>query len=436
MQDIEDNIDDLFKRAAENYPLQTGNGDWESISKKISVNSLPKGEIIPVKKNPNKNIILSFILIGLFLLSWLVIHNSKQYLPDMPTIVTTIKNNAVRSDNEVTVMGNSQKDTNRYLHNSIIKNFGNYKIKGQAISNSIYSTTTKKETEIFSHLIKKKDKIANNFYLDKNATFNSTYTKPVWDSLNPHKTPGTEIVKNLLITKVESAETFESKSKLISKAIPPVGKYNLDSNKAANILSKKKGLYIGLITGPDFSKVESSPFGSPGYSTGIFLGLKINSRLSFETGIIHNKKNYSSDGSIFNMEKIGNTMPTGMVIKNLKSQSALWEFPLKIEYDFYTHKNSIFFISGGTSIYVMTKEKNKYNVTMNGSPEKMEGIYQKSNFRFPAVSIISIGFEHQLYRLIELRIEPYLKIPLQGIGVGRLPVTSLGIQFGILRRLK
>ncbi len=30
-------MDDLFRRAAENYPLNTGKGDWDKIDKKLAV---------------------------------------------------------------------------------------------------------------------------------------------------------------------------------------------------------------------------------------------------------------------------------------------------------------------------------------------------------------------------------------------------------------
>ena len=73
---------------------------------------------------------------------------------------------------------------------------------------------------------------------------------------------------------------------------------------------------------------------------------------------------------------------------------------------------------------------------MNGAYEKMEGIYKKNNVKIPAVFSISAGLEHRLSGLLQIRIEPYLKLPLQGVGVGKLPVTSAGIQIGLIGRLQ
>ena len=54
MQHVDNDMNDLFKRAAEDYPLQAGSGDWESIAKKIADKS--DEDVVPViKNNNNKN---------------------------------------------------------------------------------------------------------------------------------------------------------------------------------------------------------------------------------------------------------------------------------------------------------------------------------------------------------------------------------------------
>ena len=77
-----------------------------------------------------------------------------------------------------------------------------------------------------------------------------------------------------------------------------------------------------------------------------------------------------------------------------------------------------------------------YNVTMNGTAEKTTGMYVKNNYGLPAVANISIGYAHTVSKYLELRIAPFLKIPLQGMGVGNLPITSMGLHAGIIHRFK
>ncbi|MEO6706898.1 MAG: outer membrane beta-barrel protein [Ginsengibacter sp.] len=193
-------------------------------------------------------------------------------------------------------------------------------------------------------------------------------------------------------------------------------------------------MYAGIIGVADFSKVKASPFKAPGFGAGILVGYKINKSLFIETGISGVTKYYSSDGNNFN-EK-GASMPDGMVINNLDGKSKILEIPVKIGYRFYQKKNVNLFAAGGVSTYIMTNEKNNYNVTMNGNLEKMEGTYKKDNVKIPSVFNISAGLEHRLSGLFQIRIEPYLKLPLQGVGVGKLPVTSAGIQIGLIGSLQ
>ncbi len=129
-------------------------------------------------------------------------------------------------------------------------------------------------------------------------------------------------------------------------------------------------------------------------------------------------------------------MPSGMIINNLKSNSSVIEIPLKVRYDFMSKNNSDLFVTGGVSSYIITKEKNIYNVTLNGNQEKLGEVYKKNNYGLPAVANVSIGYEHSVSKNLNVRIETFLKIPLQGMGVGSLPVTSAGLQIGITGRLK
>ena len=208
------------------------------------------------------------------------------------------------------------------------------------------------------------------------------------------------------------------------------------SNKKTIKIQKKKGLYVGVITGLDFSKVESTSFDNSGFDAGLLLGFRINRALSFETGIAWNNKNYLSDGKSFNTNGVRSTMPPGMVINNLESNSSLIEIPVKAKFDFISKRKFDVFLAGGVSAYIMTKEKNQYNVTMNGTPEKVSGVYKKNNYGLPAVADFSLGYEYNFYKSLNIRIEPFLKVPLQGMGVGKLPVTSAGLQIGVTGHIK
>ncbi len=48
---------------------------------------------------------------------------------------------------------------------------------------------------------------------------------------------------------------------------------------------------------------------------------------------------------------------------------------------------------------------------------------------------VSVGYNRTLNKVGTLRIEPYLKIPIKGIGIGNLPITSTGLNIGITKKI-
>lgn len=76
------------------------------------------------------------------------------------------------------------------------------------------------------------------------------------------------------------------------------------------------------------------------------------------------------------------------------------------------------------------------NVTIYGIEDKMYATYNKVNSGVPAVVTLSGDYQHNISKNLNVRIEPFLKIPLKHKGVGSLPIIGAGIQLGIMHNLK
>jgi hypothetical protein len=425
MQNIDSDMDDLFRRAAEKYPLKPGQSHWDAIEKKISSATAPDAPQRQQRKNNNKKLLRLLLLTGISLLIGFMI------------LTLTSKNYQV-AKNERQINQEANNNNTSVSKDNIPKNKLSEKFQKP---NERISAGEKREVTQ-SEISKGKNKLQNfNILISDNE--NNIFKK------TPSQATANLYPKNnsAIYQKHHSSETGNSvsNSETKNKALLPENKNGNDGNKNISSPDKKKikpnsktlkgnGFYAGIIAGPDFSKVKESPFKGHGFSSAILLGYKINKLFFVETGINNDTKNYYSDGNAFN-EK-GAAMPDGMVINNLEGRSKILEIPIKIGYRVYQNKKINLFVAGGVSTYIMTNEKNNYNVTMNGNAEKMEGIYKKNNVKMPAVFNVSLGLEMRLSGLLKIRIEPYLKLPLQGVGVGKLPVTSAGIQIGLLGRLK
>ena len=164
-------------------------------------------------------------------------------------------------------------------------------------------------------------------------------------------------------------------------------------------------------------------------------GYQFNKRLSFETGAFVEKKYYSSDGKYFDMSKVMSAMPTGMKVISLEGSSSLFEFSAGLSYNFLLHNNHQLYFKAGASTYVLTQEYNKYQAVIDGTAQHINGSYNSTKKYFAAALNLNLGYQKQITRNAAVRIEPYLQIPTKGIGVGALPVTTVGLHIGFIHSL-
>ncbi|MDQ2721437.1 MAG: PorT family protein [Bacteroidota bacterium] len=416
MPDLEHDMEDLFRKAAENYTLKGGDNNWESVSEKIAESKKGTESAQLLQTGRRKYINLIFLLLGL-IIGWLVFRNTNyqekiyssaknKIIPATSNIEKPSRQNA--KGNESNAFNNSNQNKK---HNFFISKSG--KMLSRFISGVSYEIDDQleKPVGINSKRYKNiKNSIALNAYLDQQIVLSKiSNSNPEYISNNVTDTSENRLDKN---------NRSRKKDETIKK-----GKSNI---------IYKRGTYIGLVGALDFSDIKSMPGKRAGYGLGILLGYKFNRKVSLETGLIANKKNYYSEGRYFNMDRLKSTMPTGMQMKSLNTNSSILEIPVKIKYDFITRNKSIMYVSGGISAYIMTMEKNNYQAILNGNEEQFSGIYRKNEYGLPAVANISFGYQHLVSKFLNLRIEPFLKIPLKGMGMGNLPITSAGIQLSII----
>lgn len=206
-------------------------------------------------------------------------------------------------------------------------------------------------------------------------------------------------------------------------------------NDAAKNLQRKTtprpGWYMSLLAGPQWSQVKSQGLSRPGFSAGVQAGYRFGKKLSLEAGVRISEKKYFSSGSHFKMDKPAAGMPAGMEVISLTGSSTVVELPVTLKYDAVQLKNSRLFVTAGVSSYMLTSERNDYLAQINGARQQLEASYHNRT-RYAAATInLGAGYEWTVHKKITARIEPYVQLPVQGIGVGRMPVSSAGIHLGL-----
>lgn len=428
MQDPDNNIDDLLRKAAEHYRPALGESDWDKIAAGLSP-GIPR----PARSSDFKRkITYSTILVVLFLFAG---------SPYRVTFFSPPKNGIINKDNylyqHAVTAKKLQGDTRDNFADSAIRNTPQqintvpvFIAKNNEKENRLKATTVMYSSD---GLLPKKIEQLNDLITSGNTQISSpVYTDSVTRPFVNESLSTTKLADS------KTPDTFFSNDTVfnIAKALPTdTLEKKLEKNTGTIAPKKKvlqKGFYMGAVAGIEFDGVKRLDVDRIGYKIGIVGGYQFNQRISFETGLLYNKKNYNADGKYFNMEKVSGAMPAGMQVLSLKGNCSEYEMPVNFIYRIANSKTKNIYLSAGASSYLLSKESNLYNTILDGNQKEIAGTYQKSAGYFAATANLGIGYESKLNNGNALRIEPYLQLPLKGIGVGKLNVMSVGVHAGYL----
>jgi hypothetical protein len=200
--------------------------------------------------------------------------------------------------------------------------------------------------------------------------------------------------------------------------------------KTGTTLMPEKGLFIGLIAGPEVSKVNGTGTDERGFNAGIVAGYRFNGRLSLVSGVNYTHKYYTAKGADYKPAK-GTWLDTVSLSKVI-GECFMYEVPVNVRYDFIAAKKNYAFASVGLSSYFMQQEDYDFHYTTNsGYYNSRYRSYKVSEQYWFSILNLSAGYERMLTKRLSLQVEPYLKVPLNGIGFGNMDLSSYGMFFGV-----
>jgi hypothetical protein len=171
-----------------------------------------------------------------------------------------------------------------------------------------------------------------------------------------------------------------------------------------------------------------------GSTKGFILGYAFNKRWSIESGLLWDTKRVYDNGTNFNPP--GYTPSSSFTIMNVNGKSRLYEIPLNLKYNIIRGGHN-FFATTGLSSYIMRTENYDYEYMQNGQPIGHNYLRYKNETRnWFSVANFSLGYTHRFGALGGLRVEPYLKLPLRNIGVGKMPIMSTGLNIGFTKQIR
>ena len=192
----------------------------------------------------------------------------------------------------------------------------------------------------------------------------------------------------------------------------------------------KKGLEIGAVGSPDMSNVKFGNSDKVGINYGLQLGYRLSQRWSINTGVTYTRKNYNTPGKDFNAPK--GSWLDNVNLGKVEGDCFMFDIPLNVRYDLNANGNHRYFLGAGLSTYLMKEENYHYYYQYtNGSPGYRYRSTPSTEQHWLSVLNLSAGFEKKLNRKFSVQAEPYLKIPLQGIGYGNIQLNSYGVYLSL-----
>lgn len=424
MPDLDNHMDDLFRKAADNYRPAAGKSDWDKITPLINTTEatvLPQNKKSYIVKKIAPLLLLLFLAATGYILNNFINTKNKNAFSAGNSIPAVKKTLAIL--NNIKPEKGTQGNTAFVSTNSINNNTTSLKVTDAGIAGEI---VTKNNSTIIRTGAKQTMNISVVSVGDEEASGVNTKEKNIFKN-NKDKTltgqPGDAQISM-------QDRSIVSENNLITESKKIVSDTNTTTKntpkKEVNHSSKQKRFYLGFTAGPEFSGVRRLEQ-QPGYEAGLITGYQLNQKLAVETGVLFSKKNYTCNGKYFNTDKLSASMPSGMQILSLSGNCSVFEVPLKLNYNILNNRTAIVFLSAGLSSYLLLSESNSYKTLLNGSINDMTGSYKNTIFYPAATADISIGFEKKLQKGNKLRLEPYLQLPLNGIGVGAMKVTSAGV---------
>ncbi len=391
MLNIGNDMEELLRHASQNYPLKEGEDRWDEINERVNNNSLIN------EKKSKRFFVIPLIIMALILQHSFLYTNDLKILP-VRSSFTEIKTTPVSEKGK-----KNDKENNIQSYNSVL--FKPNSTKGRRLIKPLY----------YASYVKLEDKRNASIVID-NA-----------EIIETSNFDGSESGQQL-IEEISGKDSISYNDSTIKDEM----QLTLTVKSEPETLEKKqtRGFYFGALVALNGSTVKMESMAHAGYSIGLIAGYRISSHTSVETGMFYGKKRYNSQGKYFSDKY--SAMPAGMKIINLSGNYNLLEIPIQIKYNFSPGRKRNLFGTAGITSALITKEQNDYKVKYNSNEQMMRGSYNDIRKYVAASFTFSIGFE-QNYKNTTLRFEPFMQIPLKGVGIGSMPVTTFGIRAGIIR---
>ncbi len=219
-----------------------------------------------------------------------------------------------------------------------------------------------------------------------------------------------------------------------SAKIPDSSRIDQDEKMKKPRNSRNSKLYFIASAGPEITAVRPGDANGRNISGrfGVGVGYQLNKRLALQTGFYSVAKKYVAGKDDYDPKDASYLSRMNDLV--VDANCRVFEIPLSVRYSFPSKGVNTFFASAGVAGVIMKKEDYRFTYTQGTFPYIASYTDEKAftgNRHLISFFQLSGGLTRSLNNTLSVIAEPYLTIPMQGVGEGRVKLFSAGVQFGI-----
>lgn len=465
-----DNFDKRIREVTENNLPPFNESDWEKMEILLDKN-------LPIKKDRRRFLFLlfSFLLLGL-LFGGIYINNT---LPKSNTVnsITFKKLNtadSVNADNAKAKQTNSINKLNTPSANNIstksndtagnvvttenkiagktstplkdnvrkqigISTNNNFKTPAKKFINTARLTKENKVKEIEnkSTINNIKQSKFSKDRLNEEVSASVTLGKILPIPLNILSRKNDELVKkenihsDTIIQSISKNDKIAAVSAIVKTITPTTDSINRKAATAKQIAKKNKianknEAAITVTTGVESSGTRLNSQGKLTTAYGVGLQYSVGKKITLRIGLNATKKIYTAKNGDYKAP-LG-SWAFNVTFKNILADCKVLEFPFSIAYKIKAYKKSKFYATIGLSSFFMKREDYQffYKAQNGNDTTRAAHFTNNSNHLFSSLNISTIA-EQKITNRFSILIEPFIKLPLGGIGFGKVKLYNTGV---------
>ncbi|SMC98739.1 outer membrane beta-barrel protein [Pedobacter nyackensis] len=235
---------------------------------------------------------------------------------------------------------------------------------------------------------------------------------------NIDSTSDNVLVQSTPQLKADSTVTALSGSDVAATAIASVVKKQKAKRRSPLPIS------LSLSVGPEFNSTGAMVGGKTGFSGGIGVSIGLFKRISLQTGLKYSVKDYGADSYEYSFRN----PKIKAIVSEIDASCAVLEIPLIASYRIMEDHRKSIDINAGMSSYIMLSEDYTFSYTAeSGFKDRVQHFSGKNQHYFGVVDLSATYYVKLKKEKFKLGLEPFVKIPLTGVGEGRVNLKSSGV---------